>query len=123
MHFVNRFVMIPGAKLNSQTSTKKARASLIFKHPRMQLDELKYFGVPFEKRSEVVSVSSNEVITITNWNIQAGMCGTLSVVFFKKDLSQIAIADKNLGNIHTFKILNSNLQFTIILIFLNKYIF
>lgn len=109
MHFVNRFAMIPNAKLNSQTSTFKARASLIFKHPRMQLDELKYFGVPFEKRSEVVSVSSNEVITITNWNIQAGQCGTLSVVFFKKDLSQIAIADKNLGNIHTFKILNSNL--------------
>lgn len=109
IRFDNRYAMIPGAKIGN--TNKLVRAPLIFKHPRMQLDELKYFGVPFEKRDDIVSVSSNEIIRINDWGIQAGMSGTLSVVIFKGDLSKIIIGDKNLGNIHTYKELNKNLTY------------
>jgi len=116
MEFDSRYVMIPNGKIGcsladaSRSNAPQLRAgALIFKHPNMQSDELKYFGVPFDRRTGVPSVSAGEIINI-NWSIQGDISGNVAVAFFKGDLSNLIAGDKLVAsNIHTYKPLETNL--------------
>jgi len=114
MEFDSRYVMIPNGKIGcngvAQSNAPQLRAgALIFKHPNMQSDELKYFGVPFDRRTGVPSVSAGEIINI-NWSIQGDISGNVAVAFFKGDLSNLIAGDKLVAsNIHTYKPLETNL--------------
>lgn len=108
----NRFALIPGGDLLDfrPGTSGKIRGALLFKHPRMSIDELKYFGVDAENRNRIQSVSAGETIVIKSWNCPHVQAVTLAVVFFKKDLSRIVIGSgvRNVGGntYHDYKILS-----------------
>jgi hypothetical protein len=112
MNFPGRLVMIPGSKIipyASGDTGAKITGTLIFKHPRMAIDELKYFGVSAQYRNSVKSVSAGEIIRINPWRCPHGQGATVAVVFFKKDLSKVVIGTASRtvdGNVfHDYKIL------------------
>lgn len=101
--FRNRIPLIPRAfiqpTLNEQNrlqSNLRVESAVIFKHPRMAIDELKYFGINDVDRNKIRSVSAGEKVLLEEMTCIGGQKTSLAVAIFKGDLTHLVAGDRSI---------------------------
>ena len=88
LKFEKETILIKGSGLTYNYSDPDVKITAMVRHPRMNREELRFFGIKIEDFDNIPVASSGQEVTI-NYTCSHAESGSVAVVFFKWDLSTI----------------------------------